>query len=372
MKKSIASLAMLAGAVAMPFAVSAAPNWSGPGVPHPMFAHLPAKPALEYPNGHPPAATLAQWKGSFTNLTGRTTSYVMVGADPATSNTATHVKTFIIPVVFTYGASNGNMTFDPNTAKLNGKKNIVKSLLSSPLFDDGADFQSGSIDCGQTQFTDAFQRCNFWSHVSTNTGYHTILDYSKQKKLKPMQITVTAAQGHVINNPFGSGVVGLFDINAFDGQLNSYLSSNKSTITPDTFPFFISYDIYLTSGGGCCIGGYHSAAGTQSYGYTTIVDSAGAFSEDIDAASHEMSEWLDDPFTNNFVQCTDNSILEVGDPLEVLTDYGTFPVKLNKFTWHPQSEAYLTYFGAPTSTSANGWYTMRNELTQVCPGPQRG
>lgn len=371
MKKCLASLALLAGAVAMPFAVSAAPNWSGPGVPHPMFAHPPAQPALQYPNGHKPAGTLAQWNGSFTNLIGHNTTFVMVGADPAASNTETHITVFVIPVVFTYGASNGNMTFDPNAAKLNGRKNIIKSLLSSPIFNPGADFPSGSVDCGTTQFVDAFQRCNFWSSVSTNTGYHVILDYSKQRKLKPLNITVTAAQGSVINNPFGSGVVGTYPINSFEGQVHTYMSAHSTTITPDTFPFFVSYDIYLTSGG-CCIGGYHNRSGNQTYGYTTMVDSAGAFSEDIDAVSHEVSEWMDDPFTNNVVQCTDNSILEVGDPLEGLANYGTFPVTLSHFTWHPQSEAYLPYFGAPTSTTANGWYSFHNELTQVCPGPQRG
>ena len=30
-----------------------------------------------------------------------------------------------------------------------------------------------------------------------------------------------------------------------------------------------------------------------------------------------MGEWLDDPFTNNHVFCHDNSLMEVGDPLEV-------------------------------------------------------
>jgi hypothetical protein len=368
MKMSLASLALLASAIALP--ASAAPDWSGPGQPRAMFAHPQSLPAIQYPKGHEPAGTLAQWNGSFTNLIGHNTTFVMVGADPAASNTATHITTYLIPVVFTYGASNGNMTFDPTVALLAGTRTVMQSLLISPLFDDGADFPSGSVDCGQTQYVDAFQRCNFWTSVSTNTGYHTILDYTKQRKLKPLKITVSASQGSVINNPFGAGVVGTYPINSFNTQLHSHLSSHTAYITPDTFPLFISYDVYLTSGG-CCIGGYHGAAGTQTFGYTTVVDSVGAFSEDIDAASHEISEWLDDPFTNNVVQCTDNSILEVGDPLENLPNYGTFKVKLHKFTWHPQSEAYLPYFGAPTSTSANGWYSFHNELTQVCPGPQR-
>ena len=93
--------------------------------------------------------------------------------------------------------------------------------MSSPIFDDGADFISGSIDCGTGQFIDTFQRCNFWSQCQTNTGYHTIIDYTKIKKpnkLKPLKITVTAAQGSIINNPFGSGVVGTYPINNVPGR----------------------------------------------------------------------------------------------------------------------------------------------------------
>ena len=372
MKKRVASLALLASAVAMTSAASAAPNWSGPGIPHAMFVQPPAQPAIDRTRGSQPAASLAQWNGGFTDLTGHSISYTMVGADPAVSNSTTHVKVYLIPVTFIYGPDNGNKTFNPKKAKLNGNKNIIKSLLSSPIFDDGADFKSGSIDCGTGQFTDTFQRCNFWSHVSTNTSYHTVIDYTKAKALKPLKITVTAAQGSVINNPFGSGVVGTYPINSFETQAHSYMSSHSADITPDTFPFFISYDIYLTSGG-CCIGGYHNRSGShgtgQTYGYTTIVDSAGAFSMDIDAASHEAAEWLDDPFVDNHVNCNDNSILEVGDPVEGKANYGTFPVTLNGYTWHPQDEAQLPYFGAPTSTSANGWTDTNHFLNgAICPG----
>jgi len=375
MMKRVASLALLASAVAVTFAANAAPNWDGPGKPKVMFAHPAPQPAIERPRGAPPPTSLAQWTGGFTDLTGHSITYTMVGADPASSNTTTHVKVYVIPVIFTYGPSNGNLVLNPNTATLNGSKNIIKSLLSSPIFDDGADFTSGAIDCGTGQFTDSFQRCNFWSHVTTNTNYHTVLDYTKTKKpnkLKPLKITVSSSQGKIINNPFGSGVVGTYPINTFETNVHSYMTAHNTVITPDTFPFFISYDVYLTSGG-CCIGGYHNRSGAhgtgQTYGYTTIVDSAGAFSEDIDAASHEAAEWLDDPFVDNHVNCQDNSILEVGDPIESLPNYGTFTVSLNGYTWHPQDEANLPYFGAPTSTSANGWTDTNHFLNgNVCPG----
>jgi hypothetical protein len=338
-----------------------------------MHVQPPAQPAIDRPFGAPPPANLAQWNGGFTDLHGHSITYTMVGADPATSNTTTHIKTFLIPVIFVYGAQNGNMTFNPKIATLNGSKNIIKSLLSSPIFDNGADFKSNNIDCGQAQFVDAWQRCNFWSSVQTNTGYHTVLDYTKVKALKPLKITVTPAQGSVINNPFGSGVVGTYPINNFDSAAHTYMSAHSANITPDTFPFFISYDIYLTSGG-CCIGGYHNRSGNHgtglTYGYTTLVDSPGAFSMDIDAVSHEVAEWYDDPFVDNHVFCNDNSIMEVGDPLVGNANYGTFPVNLNGYTWHPQSEVFIPYFGAPTSISANGYYALHgpSDMSHTCPG----
>ncbi|HTT98641.1 MAG TPA: hypothetical protein VMF58_11380 [Rhizomicrobium sp.] len=354
----------------MSYAASAAPNWDGPGKARPVFGVMKATGPLNYGKGTPPpAGTLTQWSGGFTDLTGKSITFRMAGADPSSSNTDTHIKTVLIPIIFVFGASNGNMTFDPTQKHTAGLKklSVMAATEKSPIFTPDADFKSGSIDCGTGQYLDSFQRCNFWGSVSTNTGYHTILDVTKIKKVKPLTITVSSSQGKVINNPFGDGIVGTMSINSFDAQIHSYLTSHAAQITPDIFPLFVSYDIYLTQGG-CCIGGYHSAAGTQTYGYSTFVDTAGAFSEDMSALSHEVGEWMDDPFTNNHVNCQDNSILEVGDPLETLDNYGTFVVKMNKIKWHPQELAMMPYFGDSTSVSANGWTSMHNSITNVCPG----
>jgi hypothetical protein len=74
-------------------------------------------------------------------------------------------------------------------------------------------------------------------------------------------------------------------------------------ITPDTFPIFLTYDVYLTVHHSCCIGGYHSATGStnapQSYAHFTYVDLVGAFSQDVSALSHEVGEWADDPLVVN-------------------------------------------------------------------------
>ena len=132
------------------------------------------------------------------------------------------------------------------------------------------------------------------------------------------------------------------------------------------------YDTYMTSGG-CCIGGYHSANGSQpggqTYGVSSTIDQgSGVFSQDTAALSHEVGEWMDDPFVDNNVGCFDNSILEVGDPLEGHANYGAFPYTLNGFTYNLQSLVFLPYFGAPKNTSLLRWYSFQNDETHFCPG----
>jgi hypothetical protein len=238
------------------------------------------------------------------------------------------------------------------------------------MFDPGLDFTQGGTDLGTTQYIDAFQRGNFWRFVkkAAHSQYHVLLG---QPTILPEQtITVSSSQGQVINNPFGSGLVGTYDINLFDAKLQSYMK-NFTQINPGVLPLFITYDVYLTSGG-CCIGGYHSANGRQpsgqTYSHATYVDSPGAFSQDVSALSHEIGEWLDDPFVDNHVNCQDNSILEVGDPLEGNANFGAFPYSLNGSTYHLQSLVFIGYFGANRFNSVHSWLSFQNDQHLVCPG----
>jgi len=338
-------------------------------------AHTQAKPRfVTLPNHyslapHNPASSLTQWSGSFTDLTHKNVTYVMVGTNPNTTNTSTTIPVVIVPIKMVYGSTNGNMTFDPNTHTVSNGNTVTQNTLNSPLFNAGIDFNQGGTDLGNTQYEDAFQRGNFWSAVSTNTGYHVLL--GTPTVAAEQTITVSRTQGKVINNPFGSGKVGEMGINAFDAKLQTFMKNLSSQINPGVLPIFITYNIYLTSGG-CCIGGYHSANGSQpsgqTYSYATYVDSAGSFAQDVSALSHEIGEWMDDPFVDNRVNCTDNSILEVGDPLEGESNYGGYKYTLNGFTYNLQSLVFLGYFGAPRSTSVNSWLSFQNDESHVCPG----
>jgi hypothetical protein len=354
-----APLAVLATASLLSVAASASTS------PKPRFVTLPNHAWLA---PHNPASTLTQWNGSFTDLTNRNVTFTMVGTNPSSSNTATTVSVMLVPIKMVYGSRNGNRTFDPVTHTVQNGQTVVQNTVNSPLFVSGIDFVQGGTDLGTTQYEDAFQRGNFWSSVSTNTGYHVLL--GTPTVLPEQTITVSRLQGKVIANPFGSGVVGTMGINAFDSQLQTFIR-NLTQINPGVLPVFLTYNIYLTQNG-CCIGGYHSSNGSQpggqTYSYSTYVDSPGSFAQDVSALSHELGEWLDDPFVDNRVNCTDNSILEVGDPLENNPNYGGFKYAFNSFTYNLQSLVFLGYFGAPRSTSVNSWLSFQNDETHVCPG----
>lgn len=316
-----------------------------------------------------PTANLVQWNGSFTDLTKKKVTFTQIGTDPTTTNTSTTITTYIIPVKMVYPPSNGNKTFNPKKQKLSNGKTVINNIIASPIFNPGVDFTQGGTDLGTTQYIDAFQRGNFWSTVSKNTGYHVLL--GKPTVLPVRSITVSnPSLGGVFNNPFGSGVVGTYDINAFDSQLQIWMKG-FTQINPGVLPIFITYDIFLTSGG-CCIGGYHNANGPQpggqTYSHATYVDSKGSFSQDVSALSHEIGEWLDDPFVDNFVNCNDNGIMEVGDPLEGEANYGGYPYTLGGFTYNLQSLVFIGYFGGPASDSVHSWLSFQNDEKHVCPG----
>lgn len=320
---------------------------------------------------HRPGAQLTQWNGSFTDQRGLTVTYTMVGTDPGSTNVKTTTPVVIIPVIMVYGANNGNMTFDPTTATVFRRRNVIQNALLSPLFTRSVDYVQGGVDLGKTLYIDAFQRGNFWSLVSAHSRYHTLLGTAKVEA--PVTYDVPVGLGSVTTNPFGSGNVGTMEYDVLDQQVQTWLAQ-YTDINPGVLPILVTYDVYLTEPGGqvAYIGGYHSAVGSQpsgqTYSYATYVDSAGAFAQDVSALSHEISEWEDDPFVDNSVNCADNTSMEVGDPLENGPNYGAYPYTVHGFTYKLQSLVFIGYFGAPPSTSGNSWLAFQNDEANVCPG----
>lgn len=348
---------------------------------HGRFVALP--PHSYYPVQETPAAQLPQWTFDWTSsYNNRAYTSVFVGTDPRSTNTTTTVEVGIIPIKMVFGASNGNMTFDPASPYYKSYS-TTQMVEDSPIFQALFDYNQGGTDLGKTQYEDAYQRGDFWGAVQTNTNYHILL----KTVLGPEQtFNVPESEGNVYVNPFGiagGATVGVADINWFDAQLQTVMQKYKQ-IQPNVLPLFITYNVYLSGNsglGGCCIGGYHSANGPgpsgQTYSYSTSIHQASnggpVFAQDVGALSHEIGEWIMDPFTTNASPCPDNSILEVGDPLELDGTYGDYPYTIDGFTFHPQDLVFITWFGAPANTSLDIWngvqtdvVTFQNENLKVC------
>jgi hypothetical protein len=319
-------------------------------------------PAHLHPDIAPPPASLESWNGSFT-YNGTNYTYNMVGAAPSTNTTAT-IPVYIIPVKIVITSRSGSKTtFDPSHVLSNGNT-VTTNTVDSPIFDSTTTYTQGGVDVGTTQYEDAYQRANFWGTVKTNPNSHILLSQSvlAEQTLSPSRTYGTTG------SPFGF-TAGLVDINWFDSQLPAIIS--KLGIQPNAFPIFLTYDVYLTESGSCCIGGYHSSEGSvsnpQSYAEATYVDHVGEFAQDVSALSHEVGEWIDDPLTVNYNgNNTPCGILEVGDPLENNANYGAYHYSLHGFTYNLQDLVTLPYFGAPPSTSVNDWFTFQGESLTVC------
>jgi hypothetical protein len=312
-------------------------------------ARFAVQPGLR-PNIHLPTA-LTTWVFSWT-YNGTKYNATFVGTNP-TGGASTTVPVEIIPVILKYGTTTEN----PNKKWKTAKKSPTELTVESPVFDATTDYTQGGTDLGSTQYEDAFQRAALWGTVSSNPGYHVLLGTPTVEK--PLKLTVPANQGS-IGSPFGTTVIEA-NINWFDTQIQSTIK----TFPANSLPIFVTTKTYLTSGG-CCIGGYHSYTGTQAYSMFTFIKATGQFSQDVSALSHEIGEWMDDPLTNNRVAC---GIYEVGDPLEGGQPghpYGTWTYPLNGFTYHLQDLVLPPYFGAPASTSVNGWSTFQGYTIAAC------
>ncbi len=324
----------------------------------PRFAVLPPKPAL--PGHEHPAGNLQEWNGSFT-YNGVQYNYVMAGADPATNKIAL-ITPWLIPVKLILS---DNSVWDPVGS---GPGNPLSSTIFSPIFDATTNYTQGGVNVGTTQYIDAYQRASFWSIVQNNPNSHLLLSGSTAgvRVLPELTLNVPAQYG-TQGVKFGV-TVALVDINYFDQQISNYMAQNN-IINPTGFPIFETANTYLTQGG-CCIGGYHSANGAQTYAHFTYIATPGVFSQDVSALSHEVGEWAMDPLYphQNNSPC---GIMENGDPLEGGQPghpYGTWEYPLHGFTYHLQDLVTLKYFGGDPNEPVNGYWTFQgyNGITRIC------
>ncbi len=299
------------------------------------------------------SSPLPTWSSSFT-YNGTTYPYTMIGTDPANGSATTTIPVTIIPLKVVF--SNG--------AVFNGSKKVTRTV-DSPIF------QSAQFKSGDTQFADAMQRAEFWKTVSTiSPNYHVLLG-------TPTVAPVTTIKVPTADGTSGSAGGAIY-FSWFDSQLQGLLSSDN--IAPNMLPIFLTDNILTYNNidqTGCCQEGYHEVrnANLQTFIWASNL-SAGLYpgTQDNEDLSHEIAEWMNDPFVNNTVPgwqlpsepyygCS--TLLEVGDPLDGNVEY---TVKIGTTAYYVQDIAFFSWFARESpSQGIKGQYTYRNSFSSYSP-----
>ena len=369
------------------------------------------------------ARTIQHWSFTYTDPTnGKSYTMTMVGSDPRQGGSST-IHTEIIPLQFNFVDGGQDMTAvdqlygytthpqnwqaDP-TAVSGGGMTDVQKTLASPVFQDNTYDADLGGDTGQ--YGDVFMRAQF---NKIGSGYHVKLQ--NDAVLPKTTFDVPTSQGVAYQRVSGA-TAGIVDSTWFSTKLQQLMGSLKIDAT--TVPIFLTHNVLLYDGHdnytNCCTLGYHGAAMPIGHGsgqangqgnnpvqtfiyaaYTTPNTYTG-FSpttsprrgiSDIHALSHEVAEWLDDPYVNNAVQpwltptapqygCT--PVLETGDPVVGVW----FPLSGNpdpaaKSVWHPEDEVNANWFArnGTTQLGLNSWdgrYTFMGARTTGIGGPYAG
>jgi hypothetical protein len=335
---------------------------------------------------------------------------VMVGHDPFKNPGTDRIPTYIVPLIIrTHTIATA---FDPNTGQFTTKagvttidptkhdntclaapnNNPIRLTQQSPIFNP-AKFVFGGTHVGTTQYVDAFQRANFWNAPGFDAeNYHVLL--SPVITLPAIFIDVPAneglamADGNLFQAAFGFSFCApmlLVDINWFDSYLNGTVLPElaESGVGPGTLPVFTVYNTGfpvadVTNIFNCCALGYHSGAGIPILDATYAVNDfdttnffvGPAIGLNTEVLSHEIAEWMDDPFGTNETAPWGNTgqvmgacqaNLEVGDPL---TGFDVTPVKMpNGFTYSLQELAFFSWFYGAPSVGVNGWFSNNDTFT---------
>ena len=308
----------------------------------------------------------------------QTFNYSIVGKNPAVASVtpSTTVKTLVVPLVIKF--SNGN-SWDPTVKdSCDAGASALGRTQASPLFVNQA-WTWGGTSIGTGQITSAFQRAQFWKYAKptgVNPGYGVQLAKTTLTKVVVNVPAADAAQGGGV--PCGNGLLGAVNIDWLDNYLQGTVMPSlvAKGLNASTFPLFLVHNVveYVGTTSNCCVLGYHnafapSAGVVQTYGISTY-DNTSLFTgvADISTLTHEVGEWMNDPFVANPTKpwghvgqvsgCQSN--FEVGDPLSgsVFTD------KVGTFTYHAQELAFFSWFYHQNpSIGVNGWYSNQGTFT---------
>jgi hypothetical protein len=316
------------------------------------------------------AVGLQFYTANYLSLGSKNLPFNIVGTDPSLGASTTTVATVIVPLKFVFPNS-GHPTLDGT--------NVVAATENSPIFLT-SDYTESGADLGVTQYGDAIQRGEFWNLPGfSRAGYHVLL--GTPAVAPTVTVTVPTGKGNAYELIDG-GFIGVVDNGFFDSLLNALLPS----YTANQLPIFLTDNVFLAPFGEiqfCCILGFHNSqappiATAQTWIYAAYTE-PGTFMKDIivdvQALSHEVSEWLNDPFAGSFpgINMVAPYVLpntggfcqinfETGDVLA--SPPIAFAQVTNGTTYHLQDEAFVTYFlHTSPSFSVNGWYSFIGTFT---------
>ena len=284
------------------------------------------------------STTVRHWSSTFTSK-GKKYSYSMVGTNPFTNpGSSSTVNTELQPITFKF--ANG-VTISATAA--------ATAIANSPIF------VNTKFPNGTGQYGDMFQRANFAQPIG-GRAYHVRLGLPSVRPA--IVVNVPKASGQTQKTT--SGVTyGLVNLNFITSTISGLVKSGN--YNPATLPVFVAGNVfeYQQMVAICCVLGYHEALSANSGSINTFIftsyPSPGIFGggfADVAVLSHEVAEWIDDPFGTNFVEpwgmpqapqtCFSN-VLEVGDAIEGYSN-AAFTVSLNGKTYHVQDEAFFSWF----------------------------
>jgi hypothetical protein len=319
--------------------------------------------------------TIPYFSDSF-SFGGTTYPYYMVGTDPRTSRATTVVPAAILPLRFAFADGSVSDVGD-----------IVAKTLASPIFTP-APFSSG-----YTQYGDAIRRAMFSQDVGRGP-YHVLL--GRPVVLPTITLHVPAGDGVYLHagDPsgppaFGFHVAADTGVVSYDWFVSQFDSILDRVPAPNVLPIVLSRNVALSTDPipyGAPTIGFHSAAAITglggveriqtaiwaSYAEPNVIVELPGILHSTDVLSHEVSEWLHDPFLNNItpnwesplplaaaVYGCDN-LLETGDAASDLAfDVGAYQL---------QDEAFLSWFARQVpSIGINGQYDYMGALAQPPP-----
>jgi chitinase len=316
-------------------------------------------------------ASVPHFSGSFL-AEGRTFPFTLVGAPPRAGGT-TQIPTQIVAVSLLF---EGFLDQDGEPIMLDPEP-VLKHVQGSP------NFRPYSYQTGLTQFADAVQRAQFFHSMSQD--WHTLL--APPEMLHPVTIDVPAGMAKVYRNRLSGATYAVVDTRFFLSQLNTVVQLER--LRPDALVLILTTNVFLAPQADvkqCCLLGFHTAFAAGSLGrlqqiqtlvWASWVDQGlfGSSVGDVTPMSHEISEWMNNPFGTNTVPawqpvgasqgCQTN--LETADPVATLPD-AAVPVNIDGFTFHPQTEVLLPWFTHQgTQDTIDGAFSFPDENLVIEP-----